>query len=219
MLSDAQYNLLTSQNYEFTNSSEQSSRIDEKADKMMNTLRIILNSKNADQEFKDKIFTKHRITSLIHNLITYDPENTAIQESNKQAIVIDLMEQSLRYFQDRYKEVFIKKEMKSFQQFAIDIVELTESRIAETKAQELFKTRKTLQPPLLYPSKDTWKAICLECHKYREDGKNEDDATKKILHTRNCSIHKEKKRLGKNEKERIKIQYYKIIPPLKTKKP
>jgi len=218
MLSDAQYNYLTSQNSEITNISEQRDRIAEKTDKMLNTLRIILNSRNIDQEFKDMLFTKHKITALIHNLISYDPESIAIQESNKQAIVIDLMEQSLRYFQDRYKEVFIKKEMKSFQQFAIDIVELTESKIAETKAQELFKTRKSLTPPLLYPTRDTWTVMCDECHKYTNLGKNEDDAIKRVRHSKNCSIHREKKRLGKDGTERIKIQYYKITPPLKKPK-
>ncbi len=215
MLSDKQYDLLSSQDSEIKGISEQKSRIIEKADKMMTTLGIILRSSNIDQELKDEIFPKHKITSLINNLTRYDPENTALQESNKQAIVTDLMNQALRYFQDRYKEVFIKKEIKNFEEFAKDITEFTEKQIAETKAQELFKTRQSLQPPLLYPSKDIWKTVCLECHKYTELGKNEDDSIKRIRHTKNCSIHKEKKRLGKDEKERIKIQYYKIIPPLK----
>jgi len=215
MLSDTQYNLLSSQDIEIKGISEQRARIIEKADKMMNTLRIILNSSSIDQELKDEIFPKHRVTSLINNLIKYDTESTALQESNKQAIALDLMDQCLRYFQDRYKEVFIKKEVKTFEQFAIDITEFTEKQIAETKAQELFKTRKSLQPPLLYPSKGIWKAVCLECHKYTELGKNEDNAIKIIRHTKNCSIHKEKKLLGKDGKERIKTQYYKIIPPTK----
>ena len=160
MLSDAQYKLLTSQNSEITNASEQKIRIDEKADDMMNCLRIIARSQTVDQEFKDKVFSKDRITSLISNLTQYDTESTASQESNKQAIVLDLMEQCLRYFQDRYKEVFIKKELKTFQQFAEDIKEFTEKQIAETKAQELHKTRLSLQPPLLYPAETHWKAMC-----------------------------------------------------------
>jgi len=221
LLSPAQYNFLTSQNSQITNVSQQKSRIIEKADEMMNTLRIILNSKNVDQQFKDDVFQKHKITSLINNLITYDIEQTALQESNKQAIVLDLMDQCLRYFQDRYKEVFIKKEVKTFEQFAIDITDFTESQIEETKAQELFKTRQSLTPPLLYPRKDYWTAMCDECHKYSDLGKNEDDAIKRVNHTKGCTIRKEKKRLGKDivtYKERIKIQYYKITPPLKSKK-
>ena len=209
MLSDKQYDLLSSQDSEIKGISEQKSRIIEKADKMMNTLRIILRSNNIDQELKEEIFSKHKITSLINNLIQYDHESTALQESNKQAIVIDLMDQALRYFQDRYKEVFIKKEIKNFEEFAKDITEFTEKQIAETKAQELFKTRQSLQPPLLYPSKDMWKTICLECHKYTELGKNEDDSIKRIRHTKNCSIHKEKKRLGKMKKNELRFNIIK----------
>jgi len=219
MLSDKQYELLTSQDSEIKGISEQKARIIEKADLMMNTLRIIINSNSIDQEDKDEIFPKHRITSMIHNLISYDNEATAKQESNKQEIAIDLMQQSLRYFQSRYKEVFIKKEIKVFEQFAEDIKEFTEKQIAETRAQELNKTRQTLQPPLLYPAETTWKAVCIECHSHREDG-NDEDVIKTIRHTRNCSIHDEKKRLKKvkDGKERIKMQYYKIIPPLKKSK-
>ena len=139
------------------------------------------------------------------------------KKKNKQAIMIDLMNQSLTYFQSRYKEVFIKKEIKNFQQFAKDLVELTESKIAETRAQELYKTRKSLTPPLLYPARDTWTAMCDECHAYTTLGKNEDDAMKRVRHSKNCSIHKEKKRLGEDETERIKIQYFKITPPEKKK--
>jgi len=218
-LSDKQYDFLTSQNSEIKGLSEQKARIVEKADKMMNTLRIILNSKYIDQEVKDQIFPKHRVTSLINNLTRYDPENTALQESNKQAIVLDLMDQCLRYFQDRYKEVFIKNVIKTFEQFSTDITDFTQSQIEETRAQELFKKRESLTPPLLFPRKDYWTAMCDECFRHSDLGKNEDDAIKRVNHRKGCSIHKEKKRLGKDVgvgfKERIKIQYYKITPPLK----
>ena len=219
LLSEKQYDLLISQNSEIKGISEQKSRIIKKADKMMTTLRIIMRSQNIDQQYKDEIFPKEKICFLINNLTQYDIDSTAIQESNKQAIIIDLMEQSLRYFNARYKEVFIKKEIKIFEQFAKDITEFTENQIAENKAQELFKTRQSLQPPLLYPSeRNEWKGVCLECHKHDDYGKNEDDVIDRIRHTKNCSIHDEKKRLGKDGKERIKIQYYKIIPPLKKSK-
>jgi len=215
VLSNAQRLYLTSQDSEITNLSEQKKRIAEKVDQIFKTMQIILDSKNLEQEFKDSLFTPQKVAIFIDRLTTYDPESTATQESNKQAIIINLMSQSLTYFQSRYKEVFIKKEIKIFEQFAKDIVELTESKIAETKAQELYKTRKSLMPPLLYPARDTWTAMCDECHAYTTLGENEDDAMKRVRHSKNCSIHKEKKRLGKDETERIKIQYYKITPPKK----
>jgi len=219
MLSPNEYKVLTSQNGEIKGISEYKSRIIEKADDWINCLRIIARSQTVDQEFKDKVFSKDNFTAMISNLIQYDNESTAIQESNKQAITLNLMEQCLRYFNDRYKEVFIKKELKTFIQFAEDITEFTGKQEEETKAQELFKTRQSLTPPLQYPSeRNEWKITCLECYKMYDYGINEDDAIKKIRHTKNCSIHDEKKRLGKDGKERIKWNYYRIIPPIKPKK-
>ena len=216
LLSNAQRLYFTSQVCEITNLSEQKKRIAKNIDKIFKTMQIILDSKNIEQEFKDSLFTPQKVAVFINRLTQYDPESTATQESNKQAIIIDLMKQSLSYFQSRYKEIkFIKKEIDHFQQVVDDIVEYTEKILDETKAQELYKTRKSLKPPLLYPTRDTWTAMCDECHAYTTLGKNEDDAMKRVRHSKNCSIHKEKKQLGKNETERIKIQYYKITRPKK----
>ncbi|MCH9041106.1 MAG: hypothetical protein IIB80_02975 [Thaumarchaeota archaeon] len=215
MLSNAQYKYLTSQDSKITNISEQRDRITEKADKMFNTFRIIINSKNIDQEFKDKIFPTHKVTAFISNLTEYDAESTASQEEIKQEILIDLMKQSLKYFQTRYTEVFIKKEVKNFEQFAIDIVEFTRDQIEETEAQKLYHTRKPLVPPLLYPKRDTWTALCLQCLKYSVLGDDKDDAITKIHHSKNCSYLKEKKKIGMADSERIKIQFFKITPPEK----
>jgi len=220
MLSDNEYNVLTSQDFKNKGIPEYKSRIIEKTEEMIETLRIIARSETVDQEFKDKVFPKVGLTGFISNLTRYDSDNTAQQESNKQAIVLDLLGQCILYFQDRYKEVFIRKEFQTFIQFSQDITEFTEKQIAETKAQELFATRPSLQPPLLYPAETNWKAVCLECHKYYDYGKDEDEVIKKIRHTKNCTIHDEKKRLKKDKDgtKRIYYQYYKTIPPVKKPK-
>ena len=215
LLSNAQHLYLTSQDSEITNLSEQKKRIAEKVDQIFKTMQIILDTKKFDQEFKDSLFTPQKVAVFIDRLTQYDPESTTAQESNKQTIIIDLMEKSLLYFQSRYKEVFIKKEIKIFEQFAKDIIEFTKSEIDESEAQKMYKTRKSLTPPLLYPTKDTWTALCLQCHSYTTLGKNKNDSIKRIRHTKNCSYHKENKRLGKIDKERITIQFFKIIPPAK----
>jgi len=208
MLSDNEYKVLTSQDFKNTGIPEYKSRIIEKTEEMIETLRIIARSETVDQEFKDKVFPKVGLTGFINNLTRYDSNNTAQQESNKQAIVLDLLGQCILYFQDRYKEVFIRKEFKTFIQFSQDITEFTEKQIP------------SLQPPLLYPSETNWKAVCLECHKYYDYGKDEDEVIKKIRHTKNCTIHDEKKRLKKDKdgKKRIYYQYYKTIPPVKKPK-
>ena len=215
MLSDNEYKVLTSQNGEIKGISEYKSRIIEKADDWINCLRIIARSQTVDQEFKDRIFPTHKVTAFISNLTEYDRESTALQEEIKQKILIDLMKQSLKYFQTRYTEVFIKKEVKNFEQFAIDIVEFTRDQIEETEAQKLYHTRKPLVPPLLYPKRDTWTALCLQCLKYSVLGDDEDNAITKIHHSKNCSYLKEKKKIGMADSERIKIQFFKITPPEK----
>jgi len=118
MLSEAQRSYLTSQNKKITNLPEQRIRIIEKVERIFNTMKIILESKNIDQEFKDTLFDPQQISTFINRLTEYDSESTMEQESNKQAIIIDLMNQSLSYFQSRYNEIkFIKKEITNFQQF------------------------------------------------------------------------------------------------------
>jgi len=215
LLSNAQRTYLTSQDNEITNLSEQKSRITEKVDQIFNTMKIILESKKIEQEFKDSLFTPQKVAIFIDRLTKYDPESTATQESNKQAIIIDLMKQSLSYFQSRYKEIkFIKKDIDHFQQVAEDIVEYTEKIIDETEAQKMYKTRKSLIPPLLYPTRDTWTALCIPCLSYTTLGKDKDDSIKRIRHTKNCSYHKEIKE-RKKQKEQIFTQFFKIIPPKK----
>jgi len=216
MLSVAQRSYLTSQNKKITNLPEQRIRIIEKVERIFNTMKIILESKNIDQEFKDTLFDPQQISTFINRLTEYDSESTMEQESNKQAIIIDLMNQSLSYFQSRYNEIkFIKKEITNFQQFGKDIIEFTENKINETEAQKMYKTRKSLIPPLLYPTKDTWTTLCMSCHSYSTLGKDKDDSIKRIRHTKNCSYHKENKRLGKEDKKRIYIQFFKTTPPKK----
>ena len=82
LLSNAQREYLTSQNSEITNLSEQKKRISEKVDQIFNTMQIILDSKNIEQEFKDSIFTPQRVAVFIDRLTHYDPESTTKQENH-----------------------------------------------------------------------------------------------------------------------------------------
>jgi len=216
MLSDAQYNLLTAQDNEITHISQEKGRIIEKVDSMFNTFRIINNSKTVDQAYKDEVFGTHRVTAFISNLTQYDDESTSKQEEVKQEIILDLMRQSLTYFQQKYKQVFIKNVIKTFEQFAEDILDLTRQQIEESEAQKLYHTRRTLVPPLLYPKRDTWSAVCIQCHRYSDLGGNEDDAIKRIHHSKNCSYFQQKKRKGMDY-QRIKLQYFCTRPPEKKR--
>lgn len=215
LLSTAQRLYLTSQVDEITNLSEQKSRIAKNVDKIFNTMQIILDSKNIEQEFKDSLFTPQKISVFIYRLTHHDPENTTMQEANKEIITIDLMKQALSYFQSKYKEVFIKKEIKIFEQFADDIIKLTQKKIEETEAQKMYKSRKSLLPPLLPPKNDTWTALCIQCLAYTTLGENKDDSIKRVRHSTNCLYHKANKEIGKENKKQIYSQFFKIIPPKK----
>jgi len=214
LLSNDQYEYLTSQTNDVTNPSEQRRRISEKMEQIFSTQEIILNSNKIDQVFKDKLFDPNKVSYFIDSLTRYDHENTVLQESNKQKIIIDLMWKVLSYFQSRYKETkFISKEINRFYDLAKDLEELTRSEEDEAEATIMYKTRKLPTPPLVYPEKDYWVAECIFCFSYSSLGKNKEDSIKKIRHARNCSFHKEMKRLGKKEKERVYAQFLRIFPP------
>ena len=61
LLSNDQYQYLTSQTDEVPNPSEQRSRISEKVEQIFSTLQIILNSNKIDQGFKDKLFDPSKV--------------------------------------------------------------------------------------------------------------------------------------------------------------
>lgn len=218
VLSNKQRFYLTTQNPNIKGLSTQRKRIVEKVDDIFRTFNIILKSENVDQEFKDGLFHEERISNFIQKLTEYDSESFAEQEHMKQEIIIDLMDQCMRYFQARYKEVkFIKKEISNFKEFTVGLKELSESQIEETEAQKLLKIRKMGMPPCLYPTKDTWVGFCVQCHAYTELGTSEDDTIKRIRHSKNCNYKKEKKRIGNTDNERLKIQFFKITPPKKKR--
>ncbi len=214
LLSNDQYEYLTSQTNDVPNPSEQRRRISEKVEQIFNTLKIIVISNKIEQEFKDKIFDPNKISYFIESLTFYDPESTVAQESNKQKIIVDLMWKVLTYFQSRYKETkFISKEIARFHDLAKDLEELAQREEDETEATIMYKTRKLPLPPLVYPKKDFWVSKCIYCFAYSSLGKNKEDSIKRIRHSRNCSFHKEMKRLGKKEKERVDTQFIVTLPP------
>ena len=213
-LSDDQHEYLTSQDSKVPNPSEQRRRISEKVDQIFSTLGIILDSNSIDQSFKDKLFTPDKVSYFIDSLTLYNPENTIVQESNKQKIIIDMLHKVLAYLQSRYKETaFISKEIDKFRDLAKDLEARTRMEETEAEASIMYKTRKLSTPPLVYAEKDFWVALCMFCFSYSSLGKDEKDSIKKVRHAKNCSFHKEMRRLGKKEKDRIYAQFFKTFPP------
>ena len=214
LLSNDQFQYLTSQNSKISNPSEQRKRISEKVDQIFETLKIILKSKNITQEFKDNLFVPHKISYFINSLTQYDSENTNAQESNKQQIIIDLMQKVMAYYQSRYKETrFISRRMNEINELAQDLEDLSREDQREDEATIMYKTRRLSTPPLLTQEKYDWTALCMFCFSYSSMGKKKDDSIKHIRHAKNCSFHREWKRFSKKDKERVLEQFFKTIPP------
>ena len=88
----------------------------------------------------------------------------------------------------------------------------------EDEASIMYKTRKMPYPPRLFPERDNWTALCMQCYSYSTIGNNDSESIKHIRHAKNCSFHKEWKRFARKDRERVIQQFFKIIPPLKKPK-
>ena len=77
----------------------------------------------------------------------------------------------------------------------------------------MYKIRKLPTPPLIYPEKDYWVSQCIFCFSYSTLGADKEDSIKKIRHAKKCAFHKEMKRLGRKEKDRVYLQFFRTFPP------
>lgn len=214
MLSKEEFSYISSQKPQNSNSSQHRKRIAEKVEKIFKTLRIIQDSKNLTQEYKDELFNPTEISHFINSLTEHNPDNTNAQEINKQEIILDLIQKIFAYYQSRYKnQPILIKEIMKFSQLASDIKETAENEKREDEASIMYRTRgKMPNPPLLMPEQDNWTALCIFCLQYSAIG-TKHEAIKHIRHTKNCTWHKEWKRFAKTDKVRVIEQYIKLIPP------
>ncbi len=214
MLSKEEFSYISSQKSQNSNSSQHRKRIAEKVEKIFKTLRIIQDSKNLTQEYKDELFNPTEISHFINSLTEHNPDNTNAQEINKQEIILDLIQKVFAYYQSRYKnQPILIKEIMKFSQLASDIKETAENEKREDEASIMYRTRgKMPNPPILMPEQDNWTALCIFCLQYSAIG-TKHEAIKHIRHTKNCTWHKEWKRFAKTDKVRVIEQYIKLIPP------
>ena len=215
-LSPDQVQYLESQKATITNLSENKKRMALHVGKIFNTLSLILDTKKLDQEFKDMVFNPTRVSFLINSLTQHNPQNTNAQEVNRQEIILHLIEPVLAYYRSRYKDqTIIIREIEKFQTLANDLKETTENEKKEEEATIMYRTRKLPNPPLIDIQKNDWTALCKQCFSYSLLGKKKEDAIKNIRHAVNCSFHKEWKRFGKKDKERVIRQFFETTKPSK----
>jgi len=215
-LSPDQVRYLTSQKATITNLSENKRRMALHVGKIFNTLSLLLETKKLTQNWKDLVINPTRVSILINSLTQHNPQNTNAQEVNKQEIVLHLIEPVLAYYHSRYKDQkIIIKEIEKFQTLANDLKETAENEKREEEATIMYRTRLLPNPPLIDIQKHDWTALCMQCFSYSLLGKKKEDAIKNIRHAKNCSFHKEWKRFGKKDKERVVEQFFKTTKPTK----
>jgi len=222
LLSIPVFQYLSSQSNEISNFPQVKTRLGETVEKIFDTLEVILDSKKITQEEKDEMFNPSKISFFINKLTQHDPENTNAQEINKQKIILDLIQKVFSYYSSRYKShKIIIKEINKFKTLSEDLKEIAEDEKSEDEASIMYRSRRKMpNPPIVMPIHDNWTALCIWCHAFSAIGNNYSEAVKHVRHTKNCSFHKEWKRFGKKDKERVIQQFFKLIPPLKrTKNP
>jgi len=217
LLANEMIQYLKSQKAQTSNDSENRKRMIKVVKKILNTLPIILNSKKISQDLKDSMFNSKDVRWIIDSLTRNDPDNPMQFESNKQQIILYMIEDVLAYYRSRYQDdkILIKQIMK-FQTLAQDLKELADREKEDTEASMMYKIRgKMPYPPYVERQKHDHTALCKQCFKYSLLGKTKDEAIKNIHHAKYCSFFGEWKRLGKIDKERVIKQFFETEKPLK----
>ena len=218
LLSDVQYRYITSQKgFKVKNPSGERGRMASKVKKMFKTMKIILDSKELSQDFKDSTFKPLEVRVLIDSLTRHNPQNHITDEANKQTIILHMIEQVLAYYRSRYQDdkILIKEIMK-FQELAQDLQERAKTEKEDNEASMMYKIRgKMPYPPYVERQTHYHTALCKQCFAYSLLGKTKDEAIKNIRHAKYCSFKLEWKRLGKIDKERVITQFFETQKPIK----
>jgi hypothetical protein len=190
MLSNTHYFYLKSQLEKIAkfNRSEERKRILKKAERCFKTLDIILDSRELDQDYRDKVFPEQRISSLLSRLTRYDRGNSMSQEKNKQAIAYRMVEIGLQYFQDRYSQTkFLSSKIQESKSLLSDLQSISGELAEEDEALRLYRIRGKLKlPPKIISSRDEWQAMCDICWR-SASGNDKMHAMKSIRHETNCT--------------------------------
>ncbi|WP_415281114.1 hypothetical protein [Candidatus Nitrososphaera sp. FF02] len=162
-----------------------------KAERCFKTLDIILDSRELDQDYRDKVFQGQKISSLLSRLARYDRGNSTSQEKNKQAIAYKMIEIGLQYFQDRYSQTkFLSSKIQELKSLLSDLQSISGELVEEDEALRLYRMRGKLKmPPKILPSRDEWQAMCDICWR-SASGNDKMHAMKSIRHETNCTYDK-----------------------------
>jgi len=221
LLSNDQYQYITSQINDIPNKSENLKRIASKIDSAFKTFELILGSEILPQEFKDKVFDNEKMRNFLQRFSWYDRTLPLSDESNKQKISKLMVSQGLRYFEARYKQTtFLKKRIADINTLLNDIEFLSLREEQESGAMAMYRMRKKMKnPPHIDPMDNYWTVLCINCFNYATGSdKTKESAIKKLRHEKYCMYKTEIKRFDGRHKQQIMDDYLKIIPPRNKKK-
>lgn len=159
-----------------------------KAEQCFNSLGLILDSKELDQDYRDKAFPEKSISSLLSRLTRYDRGNNTSQEKNKQTIAYKMIEVGLQYFQDRYsKTKFLSSKIQEFRSLLTDLQSISGELEDQDEALWLYRMRgKAKIPPKIILSRDEWQARCDICWR-SASGNDKMHALQSLRHETNCT--------------------------------
>jgi len=209
LLSNDQYQYITSQNSKIPNPSEQRSRISEKVEQALNTFDIILTSQYVSQEYKDELFEETRIRNFLSNFARYDNQNLPSEESNKQAICKTMVSIGLDYFKSRYKKMkMVEKNIEQATSVLSLMSFLSQEQVYDEEVMKMYKARsRSVRPQLLVAEKDFWMAECKHCYNYSANAKTEKEAIRNLKHTKHCLYTIDMKKHGGTQRDSIIQQY------------
>ncbi len=221
LLSNDQYQYITSQIDDIPNKSENLKRVAEKIGNAFRTFDIVYSSNRLSQNYKDMIFDPERVKGFLQNFSYYDSTLPQADESTKQTISKNMIQQGLNYFQSRYKETkFLSKRINDLKELLNDLDFLSIEEERDNQAMIMYRMRKKLKnPPHIDPIDNYWTVLCIHCYNYaRGSDKTKESAIKKLRHEKYCMYKVEIKRFDGRHKQQIMDDYLKIIPPKNKKK-
>jgi len=209
LLSNDQYEYITSQNSKIPNPSEQRSRISKKVEQALNTFDIILTSQYVSQEYKDELFEETRIRNFLSNFARYDNQNLLSEESNKQTICKTMVSMGLDYFKSRYKKMkMVEKNIEQATSVLSLMSLLSQEQVYDEEVMKMYKARsRSVRPQLLVAEKDFWMAECKHCYNYSANAKTEKEAIRNLKHTKHCLYTIDMKKHGGTQRDSIIQQY------------
>jgi len=165
----------------------------------VHTFEPVLQSNELTQDFKNQLFHHERVQDFLMDLIAFNRENTTEEEQNKLYIVRDMLQLSLAYLQQRYKEVtFVKDKINELKQLIEGLTQLADQQAEEEQAIKFYKLRGSMKlPPDIRQLPNIVTAMCRICWEYYSAPINErkisivkNESLKGIRHRKHCLYDK-----------------------------